>query len=101
MNINDYLETNIDSVKSITDEFNNKEFSSHDFIEKFIGRFESDYIEMLVKHQNSGHAFQTVHQSIAKFLTNKMSILQIKKTQTKDSENVRGNITLVQYWIKK
>lgn len=37
---------------------------------------------------------------IAKFLSLKMSILGIEKTQRKTSENVRGNLDIVQWWIK-
>ena len=99
LQINDYLEKNIDSIKSIITEFEiNKEFSSHDFIEKFTEKFKQDYIEMLVNYQKSGQAFQTVHSLIAKFLSLKMSILGIEKTDRKVSENVRGNLDIIQWW---
>jgi hypothetical protein len=99
LQINDYLEKNIDSIKSIITEFEiNKEFSSHDFIEKFTEKFEQDYIEMLVNYQKSGQAFQTVHSLIAKFLSLKMSILGIEKTHRKVSENIRGNLDIIQWW---
>lgn len=101
LQINDYLEKNINSIKNIISEFHiNKEFSSHDFIEKFTEKFEQDYIEMLVNYQKSGQAFQTVHSLIAKFLSLKMSVLGIEKTQKKESENVRGNLDVIQWWIR-
>lgn len=99
--INDYLESNITSIKSIITEYDlNEEFSSHDFIEKFTEKFEHDYIEMLVKYQKKGRAFKTVHGAIAKYLTSKMSVLGIDKTEKKVSENVKGNISIVQWWIR-
>jgi lipoate-protein ligase A len=102
ININDYLENNITSIKSIVAEFDiDKEFSSHDFIEKFTEKFEEDYIEMLVSYQKSGKAFQTVHKLIAKYLSLNMTDLEIEKTQKKQSENVKGNLGIIQWWIRK
>lgn len=99
LQVNDYLEKNITSIKDIILEFDiNEEFSSHDFIQKFIGKFEQDYIEMLVSYQKSGQAFQTVHSLIAKHISLKMRVLGIEKTQRKLSENVNGNVANIQWW---
>ncbi len=99
--INDFLENNNASIKDIISEFDiNDEFSSHDFIEKFIEKFEHDYIEMLVKYQNKGQAFRKVNSSIAKYLTSNMLDLGIDKTQRKVSENVKGNLGIIQWWIR-
>lgn len=99
--INDYLEKNIISIKSIMTEFEiNKEFSSHDFIEKFIEKFEKDYIEMLINYQKSGQAFKTVHSLIAKYISLNKIVLEIEKTERKQSENVKGNLDVIQWWIR-
>jgi tRNA nucleotidyltransferase/poly(A) polymerase len=76
------------------------EFSSHDFIEKFAQQHEEDYIEMLVKYQRTGNAFQTVHSLIAKYLSLNMTTLRIDKTERKVSENVFGSADIVQWWKK-
>lgn len=99
--INDFLEKNMPTIKNIITKFEfDKEFSSHDFIEKFIEEFESEYIEMLVKHQHSGRAFKIVRRQIARYLSSKTSVLHIEKTEKKESENVKGNLSVVQWWIR-
>ncbi|OXB07788.1 hypothetical protein [Flavobacterium pectinovorum] len=99
--INDFLENNLSAIKNIIAEFEIEiEFSSHDFIEKFTDKYESDYIKMLVKYQESGHSFKTVHNQIALFLSAKKESLGIYKTQRKGSENVKGKIDIIQWWIR-
>ncbi|MFD2939188.1 hypothetical protein [Flavobacterium notoginsengisoli] len=99
--INAFLDENVSSIKNIIAEFEiDKEFSSHDFIEKFTDKHESDYIEMLVKYKGSGNSFRTVHSQIALYLSSKKEFLGIYKTQRKESENVRGKIDFVQWWIR-
>ena len=99
--INGFLEMNKDAIKDIIEKFDVKrEFSSHDFIEEFSAKFESDYIEMLVGYQNTGIAFQTVHKIIAKFLSINSTNLNINKTKRKGSENVHGKIDNIQWWIR-
>lgn len=101
IDINNFLELKHNAVKYIISEFNIQgEFSSHDFIEKFTENFESEYIEMLVKYQSTGTAFQQVHQQIARWLSLNKSSLQIEKTERKESENVRGKQNYIQWWIR-
>ena len=96
-----FLEGNLPSVREIIAEFEiEEEFSSHDFIEKFIGKFESEYIEMLVRYQNSNQAFQTVNSQIGLYLSTKKEILGIYKTERKESENVRGRFHDIQWWTR-
>ena len=102
IDIAQFLEKNQTSVKEIIASFENlKEFSSHDFIEKFSEKFEPEYIDMLSKYKTSGQAFQTVNSQIAKYLSENMSMLELEKTSRKQSENVHGNIDRVQWWIRK
>ena len=99
--INDYLEKNLTAIQIIISEFGaDKEFSSHDFIEKFTEKFESDYIDMLIKYQKSGQSFQTVHSLIARYLSSKTSVLKIEKTNRKESENVHGKLGTIQWWLR-
>lgn len=100
--INDFLEKKLPAIKSIITKFElNKEFSSHDFIEKFTEEFESEYIDMLVKHQHTGEAFRIVHRQIARYLSVKAAVLHIEKTEKKESENAKGNLSIVHWWIRK
>ena len=101
IDINYYLKNHQNEIKNIVNNFGaNTEFSSHDFIEKFSQQYEADYIEMLVKYKNSGHAFQTVHSMIALYLSKNMALFNIDKTQKKGSENVHGEIDNIQWWIR-
>jgi|AntAceMinimDraft_9_1070365.scaffolds.fasta_scaffold52149_1 hypothetical protein len=90
----------IEIINIISDFDVNTEFSSHDFIEKFSQKFETDYIEMLIKYKNTGTAFQTVHSMLASHLSRNMKIFNINKSQKKASENVHGNIGKIQWWIR-
>lgn len=101
MQVIDFLENNTDDVKNIIGTFElNIEFSSHDFIKKITEKFESEYIDMLVKYQNSGRAFQTVHSLIGQFLSSKSDILKITKTKKRESENIKGNLDTIQFWAR-
>ena len=99
--VNSYLKSHEIEINNIIQKFNVKaEFSSHDFIEKFSQELEEDYIDMLVLYKSSGRAFQTVHKMIALHLSKNMDIFNIKKTQKKGSENVHGNIGIIQWWVR-
>ncbi len=76
------------------------DFNSHDFIEKFSHRFESDYIEMLEKYKTNGSSFQTVHRMIAKFLSENKDVFCIENNGKVPSENVYGNIDYIESWKK-
>ncbi len=99
IDINSYLKEHQTEINNVIREFN-AEFSSHDFIEKYSQKHEEDYIEMLVKYKNSGQAFQTVHKMIALHLSKNMEVFNIEKTKKKGSENVHGNIGIIQWWIR-
>lgn len=102
IDITNFLKENQTVIIEIISSFEkSKEFSSHDFIEKFSEKFEPEYIEMLVKYQTSGQAFRTVNSQIAKYLSDNMHILKIEKTSRKESENVHGKFDVIQWWIKK
>ncbi len=55
---------------------------------------------MLVSYKKSGKAFHTVHKLITKYLSLKMSALGIEKAQKKVSENVKGNLGRIQWWVR-
>lgn len=99
MDVNEILKNNPDLIKSIIAEFNiAQEFSSHDFIERFTAKCESAYIEMLIKYQSSGRAFQTVHSQIARYLSLNKSDLGIEKTRKGESENIHGKLDSIHWW---
>jgi uncharacterized membrane protein YqiK len=98
MSINDFMEAHVSEIRNIITDLQEK-FSSHDFIEKFAKKYESEYINMLVLYKNQD-AFKTVHAQIARFLSLNMSILGIKKNNKDFSENVFGDRDIVQWWEK-
>lgn len=99
-NINIFLENHKTDIIEIIDSFKDYEFSSHDFIEKFSRKFETDYIEMLVFYKKSEKAFQTVHSQIAKFLSENRVYLKIEKKGKKISENTFGENDYPEWWNK-
>jgi hypothetical protein len=103
ININSFLKKNekelIVIINSLKEE-KKESFSSHDFIEKFSKKFESDYIEMLVNYRDKGttNVFQTVHGIIARFLSENMVKFQITKAKRGPSENVFGSNDNIHWW---
>jgi len=102
IDVNEYLNNHQNEIKNIISSFDEKcTFSSHDFIEKFSQNHESDYIGMLIKYKKSGFAFRTVHSIIALYLSNNMDFFHIEKTSKIKSENVHGNLSIIQWWKRK
>ncbi len=99
IDISNFLQNHQNNIISIISNLK-EEFSSHDFIEKFSQMFESDYIEMLVKYQHTGSAFQTVHSKIARYLSTNKTTFKIIKISRSGSENVFGSIDYIQWWKK-
>lgn len=93
-----FLKSHHPEIIEIINNLNPIQFSSHDFIEKFARRFEEEYIEMLSQYRHTGSAFQTVHSTIAKYLSQNMVILGIEKLPRAGSEHVFGDIDVIQWW---
>lgn len=89
---------NIEKVKAVISELGN-EFSSHDFIEKYAWHHEEEYVEMLYPHK-AKEPFRTVHAAMARFLAEHTEELGIRKTERKESMNIFGHETEVQWWKK-
>lgn len=100
IDIDSFLKQHQKEIVNIISNLKNDEFSSHDFIEKFAQQYEADYIEMLVKYQGTGKAFQNVHSGIARHLSLNMPTLRIGTTERKSSENVFGTDDRIQWWKK-
>ena len=98
MNIRNFMKVNLSEIKNIISDLPD-EFSSHDFIEKFSKRYESEYINMLVDYKGR-EAFKTVHSQIAKFLSLNMEYLGVKKRDKNSSEHVFGELDVIQWWEK-
>lgn len=98
MNINDFMNGNKSGIVDIIAGLSNN-FSSHDFIEKFSKKYESDYIEMLVDYKDR-NAFQSVHAQIARFLSSNMETYGIAKVKKKSSEHIFGDLDVIQWWEK-
>ena len=86
-------------VKEALKQMGNK-FSSHGFIKKFSSMFQKKYIELLYNCKNENEPFQVVHSQIGRFLERNAQLLEIKKIDRTNSNNIFGNINNVQEWEK-
>jgi hypothetical protein len=99
MTINEFLQQHIGKLKSDILSELDFEFNSHDFIKKFAKIFEAEYISFL-DHYRGQDAFRTVNSQIAKFLADNELSLDIHKTKRVYSENIFGELDLIQGWRK-
>lgn len=91
---------NFEKVKAAIDEVKKElkdGFSSHHFIEKYAWLNEEEYVEMLYQHK-ANKPFRTVHATMAGFLSEHADELGIQKTERKESINIFGHETEVQWW---
>jgi hypothetical protein len=78
----------------------NKEFTSHEFIQKLSQAHQDLYAQVLNEYAKNGQPFQSVHSVIAKRLKNNWAHL-VKHIDTKNkSENVFGNYNSAAVWRK-
>lgn len=98
MSISSFMKGHVSEIKNIISDLPN-DFSSHDFIEKFSKKYESEYIDMLVLYKGR-EAFKTVHAQIAKQLSSDMKTYGIAKSKKGSSEHVFGDTDMVQWWEK-
>lgn len=80
--------------QSVVNYFNKKNFSSHDFLKKFIAMYEDDYREIFTKN-----TLQSTNAQIARMLSENAEALGISKSERILSENFHGKRSLVQEWI--
>lgn len=102
MTIDAFFSQHINLVQQIIDELP-PTFDSHDFIDRFRYRFESDYIDFLYQERKppgERGAFKKVHGRIARFLSTNASALGIEKTTRPETRNIFGNETENQGWRK-
>lgn len=79
--------------QSVVESFNRKEFTSHDFIKKFLERYENDYREIF-----SVKTLQATHAQLARLLSENAKALGITKSEKTLSENFHGKRSVVQGW---
>lgn len=79
--------------QSVVDSFNRKEFTSHDFIKKFLEKYEDDYRDIF-----SVKTLQTTHAQLARLLSENAKALGITKSEKTLSENFHGKKSFVQGW---
>lgn len=68
--------------QSVVISFNQKNFSSHDFLKKFIAMYEDDYREIFTKN-----TLQSTNAQIARMLSENAEALGISKSERILSEN--------------
>lgn len=98
MSIDNLMKMKMSGIKIIISDLPEK-FSSHDFIEKFSKKYESEYIGMLAEYKDK-NAFKIVHSQVAKFLSLNKKTFGIEKDERNSSENVFGDIDIIQWWKK-
>lgn len=79
--------------QSVVNSFNQKNFSSHDFLKKFIDMYEDDYREIFTKN-----TLQSTNAQIARMLCENAEALGISKSKRILSENFHGKRSVVQEW---
>lgn len=77
--------------QSVVNSFNQKNFSSHDFLKKFIDMYEDDYREIFTKN-----TLQSTNAQIARMLCENAEALGISKSKRILSENFHGKRSVVQ-----
>lgn len=77
------------------------EFDSHAFIYKYIDLHENDYIDELAQNNGRDNVFRKVNAKIGRFLSIHQERLHIEKLNRQASQNIKGNNTGNQNWIKK
>ena len=77
------------------------EFDSHAFIFKYIDLHENDYIDELAQNNGREKVFRKVNAEIGRFLAMNHEDLNIEKTNRRPSQNIKGNNTENQNWIRK
>lgn len=85
-------------INKILNDLPNK-FDSHQFIEPYSILFKNQYEYSLSTY--TGDAYKKVHAQIGMGLVKNMEYLKIMKNGKVKSENVRGNISRNEQWIKK
>lgn len=83
--------------------FREKSFSSHDFIQEYCRRYETEYLDWLMDYQGTGHAFHTVHKQIGRFVSTHegkevLRGITYHRTNRDDSECVHGTIDKPMWW---
>ena len=99
MNVTEFLNTQITSIISIIESLSDF-FDSHKFIQVFTQEYQSEYLEMLNEYASSEQPFQSVHQQIARFLSENQATLRIQKQGKTKSNNIFGVSTLNENWRK-
>lgn len=79
--------------QSVVNSFNQKNFSSHDFLKKFIDMYEDDYRGFFRKN-----TLQSTNAQIARMLCENAEALGISKSKRILSENFHGKRSVVQEW---
>ena len=99
MSIRQFMEQNFDVIRNeIISELEDR-FDSHDFICRFIRRFEVGYIGFLHEHGTTD-AFRTINAEIGKFLSENKNGLFLCSLGKVQSRNVFGCDSEVEEWQK-
>jgi hypothetical protein len=99
INVNDFMNENLESIKTIIEGIPTSEFDSHEFIRRFAKEFEVDYVKFLSMYD--AKPFKTVHAQIAINLLHNKIHLRIEDSEKTTSANVFGIEDQNEQWIKK
>jgi len=100
--INEFLKELLVSgdLQTIINKIDGKVFDSHQFIQHFAKRYESEYIEALKQCNTKPGQFRCVHSQIAQFLGDNQAQLGITRGENVISKDVFGNDVPNASWTK-
>jgi len=100
--INEFLKELLKSgeLKAIINEIDGKVFDSHQFIQHFAKRHESEYIEALAQCKTQTGQFRCIHSQIAQFLGDNQALIGVAKDKDVISKDIFGNDVPNASWIK-
>jgi len=86
-------------LQAVINDIDGKVFDSHQFIQHFAKRYESEYIEALAQCKTQTGQFRCVHSQIAQFLGDNQAQLGITRGKDVISKDIFGNDVPNASWI--
>lgn len=90
------MNDNIKNIQEVIDYELPEYFNSHDFIEKFTRKIETEFVKLLCQYDKDAH--RKVNMQIAGYLSRNKGFLNIEKVGKENSKNVFGNTDLIKHW---
>lgn len=99
MKTNEFMNSNLQTIKKIIQDLPKDSFDSHVVIQAIAKKFEPNYVRLLTLYKNTPH--RIVHSQIASNLFKNKKYLAIEKNGKVSSATVFGINNPNQFWNKK